>query len=212
MTNIANIIAKVASEILHAEGFQRIGASRTWIYDNGWWIAILEFQPSGTSKGTYLNLGLCWLWAEKNYPSFDFGYRELDFLTWNEDQIFEQEIYKYAQSARKKFLQYKRKFRDVREVYKSLKKTKTSEYWDLYNLAIVSGLCCDVAKFHTYYEQVKSHEFGEPDGSLHSKNLDELRRVVQHNSTFIAMTLEIVHRTRCLLALQRNENITFFHR
>src|SRR6202000_1719294 len=36
-------------------GLERRGRSRTWIDDQRWYAIVVEFQPSGFSKGSYLN-------------------------------------------------------------------------------------------------------------------------------------------------------------
>jgi hypothetical protein len=36
-------------------------------------VNIVEFQPSGWSRGTYLNVAVMWLWDAKDYFSFDYG-------------------------------------------------------------------------------------------------------------------------------------------
>jgi hypothetical protein len=41
----------------------RKGRSRVWFDDQGWWIGVVEFQPSSWSRGTYLNVGVSWLWG-----------------------------------------------------------------------------------------------------------------------------------------------------
>ena len=48
----------------------RKGQSRLWLDDNGWWMAIAEFQPSQWSKGTYLNVAVSWQW----YPRVDYAF------------------------------------------------------------------------------------------------------------------------------------------
>ena len=56
-------IAKAARTVLGPSGCVRKGdAPRTWLDDRGWWIGIVEFQPSGFSKGSYLNVAASWLW------------------------------------------------------------------------------------------------------------------------------------------------------
>src|SRR5207247_2252920 len=42
-------------------------------------LIVVEFQPSSWSKGTYLNVGVMWLWHARYYLSFDRGYRERAF-------------------------------------------------------------------------------------------------------------------------------------
>ena len=53
------IIARAAKRRLEPLGCLQKGRSRTWIDDHGWWIGVVEFQPSGWSKGSYLNVGAC---------------------------------------------------------------------------------------------------------------------------------------------------------
>lgn len=56
-----SILNTGAREILRPMGRVRKGRSRTWWDDHGWWLINVEFQPSGFSKGSYLNVGICWL-------------------------------------------------------------------------------------------------------------------------------------------------------
>ena len=51
------IITQAAREILRPKGLVQIGRSRLWTDDHGWWLINVEFQPSGVSKGSYLNVG-----------------------------------------------------------------------------------------------------------------------------------------------------------
>jgi hypothetical protein len=57
------IIASQARIVLRPAGFRRKGQSRTWIADRGFWLSVVEFQPSSWSRGTYLNLAVHWLWG-----------------------------------------------------------------------------------------------------------------------------------------------------
>ncbi len=71
----SKILIQTAKTLLTPLGIVQKGQSRTWIDDHGWWVIMMEFQPSGWSKGTYLNVGVCWLWDRNNYLSFDVGDR-----------------------------------------------------------------------------------------------------------------------------------------
>ncbi|MER8973161.1 MULTISPECIES: DUF4304 domain-containing protein [unclassified Mesorhizobium] len=57
------IIASEAKTVLQPAGFRRKGQSRVWIADRGFWLSVVEFQPSSWSKGTYLNVAVHWLWG-----------------------------------------------------------------------------------------------------------------------------------------------------
>src|SRR5687767_4381931 len=71
----STLITAAAREILRPMGLFQKGRSRTWLDDQGWWVCVVEFQPSSWSRGSYLNVGCMWLWGVKDYISFDEGYR-----------------------------------------------------------------------------------------------------------------------------------------
>jgi hypothetical protein len=47
-----------------------------WVADRGWWLHNVEFQPSGFTVGSYLNVGLQHLWDVQDSRSFGYFYRE----------------------------------------------------------------------------------------------------------------------------------------
>jgi hypothetical protein len=67
------IIANAARKALQPLGLRRKGQSRLWFADHGWWLTVIEFQPSGLRKGSYLNVAAHWLWSDGGYISFDLG-------------------------------------------------------------------------------------------------------------------------------------------
>ncbi len=66
------------------------GRSRTWLDDNGWWLAIVEFQPSGFSRGSYLNVGAMWLWRPDDDPFLFYavGGRVAEFVAFESEEDF----------------------------------------------------------------------------------------------------------------------------
>lgn len=82
------IIAKAAHSALQSLGFKRKGRSRTWIQDREWWLVVVEFQPSGWDKGSYLNVAAHWLWSESGFLSFDFGSRVDGFEAYHSAEQF----------------------------------------------------------------------------------------------------------------------------
>ncbi len=67
------IIATQARSALSSLGFRRKGKSRLWLSDHGYWLGVVEFQPSSFSKGTYCNVSVHWLWSLGDFLSFDYG-------------------------------------------------------------------------------------------------------------------------------------------
>ncbi len=81
------LLTAAARCILRPLRLQQRGRSRLWLGDHGWWV-VVEFQPSGSSKGSYLNVGAMWLWFEKDYFSFDYGSRVEDFAPYEDEAQF----------------------------------------------------------------------------------------------------------------------------
>ncbi|MFD7945255.1 hypothetical protein, partial [Streptomyces sp. NPDC059744] len=71
----SRLVTAAAREILRPLGLQQRGRSRIWIDDHGWWLIVVEFQP-GRLGGSYLNVGVMWLWQDLDHFAFNVGYRE----------------------------------------------------------------------------------------------------------------------------------------
>jgi hypothetical protein len=69
------LLSEAARQLLRPLGLIQKGRSRTWLDDRGWWLGVVEFQPSSWSRGSYLNVGVNWLWTPKDDLSYDFGGR-----------------------------------------------------------------------------------------------------------------------------------------
>ncbi len=80
------MIARAAKAALLPLGCRRKGKSRVWYADQRYWAIWIEFQPSGWSKGNYLNIGVMWLWRPK--PSVAFSYRPADFAPFETEEQF----------------------------------------------------------------------------------------------------------------------------
>ena len=82
------IIVEAAGVALRPLSFVRKGRSRTRLADHGWWLTVVEFQPSAWSKGSYLNVAAHWLWSEMGHLSFDYGNRVAEFVEYQSDEQF----------------------------------------------------------------------------------------------------------------------------
>src|SRR5262245_33959960 len=74
------LIRRSAQRALAPLCVQQRGRSRTWLDDHGWWLIVVEFQPSSWARGAYLNVGAMWLWQRIDHLAFEFGNRVSDFL------------------------------------------------------------------------------------------------------------------------------------
>ena len=61
--------------MLRPVGLVQQGRSRAWLDDRGWWVGVVEFQPSSFSRGSYLNVGVNWLWTPEEDLAYDLGGR-----------------------------------------------------------------------------------------------------------------------------------------
>jgi hypothetical protein len=120
----SKIIAQVAREMLAPLGIFQKGRSRTWIDDRGWWIVVIEFQPSGFSKGSYLNVGAMWLWHEKDYFTFDVGNdvgcRIAKFVEYVDEKQFRPEAIKLAYAAKAEALRLRSQFASIHDAARYL--------------------------------------------------------------------------------------------
>ena len=73
-TNHSKIITKAAKSILQPMGLFQKGKSRVWIDDNDWFFTVVEFQPSGFTKGSHLNVAVDFLWHKTDHLAYHFHY------------------------------------------------------------------------------------------------------------------------------------------
>lgn len=163
---IINIVAK---HYLAPEGLFRVGSSRSWIDDNGYFLTIVEFQPSSYSRGTYLNVGIDFMWEKSKdlneVLSFDYGGRVItgkgtQFAEYRErlkngDELFTAEVEKFAVAAVEKVKEY-RKFCDLdyakKQMFTKIKQThKDCMFWEMYDLAMMYFFTGDFNNGEKYF-------------------------------------------------------------
>lgn len=117
MSNIephSAIIKKLCKEILIPAGIFQKGSSRVYIDDNGYFFTVIEFQPSGFSKGTFLNVGLCFLWNENDYMGWNNPNSRVgrQFIEYQDNEQFERDVKPYVEKALELAL-FNRNLRDI---------------------------------------------------------------------------------------------------
>lgn len=140
--NHNTLIARAARAALRPIGCIQKGKSRTWLDDHHWWVTVVEFQPSGWSKGTYLNVGACWLWYAKGFLSFDDGYRVDSFTSAEDLKGFESALDAVAARARQEVLVFRQRFSTLHACaqYLNNKETRSIDIWGHYHAGVSSGL------------------------------------------------------------------------
>ncbi|MDO5773790.1 MAG: hypothetical protein Q4P16_05740 [Spirochaetales bacterium] len=114
----SKIIKQVCKEILIPLGVFQKGTSRLYLDDNGYFFTVIEFQPSNWDRGTYLNIGLTFLWDynQSDILYFDFSRQPTarygKFVEYKNETQFKKEIINLANIAKEEILFY-RKLRDI---------------------------------------------------------------------------------------------------
>jgi len=111
----SKLITSAARDVLRPLGLRRRGRSRVWLDDRGWWLGVVEFQPSGFSRGSYLNVGVCWLWGWNGDVSFDVGSRVkgAGFVSYETDEQFAPEARRFAELAAARVEEFRAAFPDL---------------------------------------------------------------------------------------------------
>lgn len=115
----SSIIKQICKEILIPLGVFQKGTSRLYLDDNDYFFTVIEFQPSSWSNGTYLNIGLTFLWNNKPTDTLFFSFsrqpaaRYGKFVEYKNETQFRKEITELVGTAKDEILFY-RKLRDVK--------------------------------------------------------------------------------------------------
>ena len=115
----SKIIKQLCKEILIPLGVFQKGTSRVYLDDNDYFFTVIEFQPSSWSRGTYLNIGITFLWEDNQSDVIGFGFsrqiagRYGKFVSYENETQFRNEVTKLVNIAKEEILFY-RKLRDIK--------------------------------------------------------------------------------------------------
>jgi len=115
----SKIIKEVCKEILIPLGVFQKGTSRLYIDDNGYYFTVIEFQPSSFELGTYLNIGITFLWNNDERDILSFGFsrqtagRYGNFIKYEDEKQFRDKIIQLVNIAKEEILFY-RKLKDIK--------------------------------------------------------------------------------------------------
>lgn len=134
------VIYNISKKALSPLGLKRQGKSRSWYDDQGCWGIIVEFQSSSWSKGSYLNVGLSWMFYEQHHWSFDIGHREDGFKSAENDEHFEAAMIDVAAHAAQLVKSYRERFSSLDKMCEHYRKNKCVGIWDYYYAGVLEGL------------------------------------------------------------------------
>ena len=153
--NVNKIINRLCEEIFPEDVFQK-GNSRVYLEDNGYYFTMVEFQPYSLKKGTFLNIGLSFLFNKEDSLSFSYSYKNKSrigkrFIEYKEDEQFERDVRKYVELAKDYILKY-RMFADINYAKKCMIKELKDDNWNPYIKSMFCFLTDDQENGKKYYK------------------------------------------------------------
>jgi len=202
------VLAIAARRELAPLGCVRQGRSRIWIADQRFWAIMVEFQPSGYAKGSYLNVGAHWFWHAKDHWSFDYGNRVAGFTGFVDDEQFAAAAERLARGAAADVHALRSKFSSLGDVSRVLVPwaDALATAWPDYHAAVAAGLNGDVANAARLFARLAAaptvaawHRDLQDRGAALATRLDDAR-------AFRARVLAIVEEARALHRLAPDPN------
>jgi hypothetical protein len=138
--NVTRLINAAATEVLRPMGFRQKGRSRMWIADHDWWLAVVEFQSSGFSQGSYLNVGCTWLWNERATLAFDLVDRVEGFRRFEIERRFAEATDRLTAKAAEKIADYRSLFPTIVHVSEHYARNALDGFWPCFNAAVAHFL------------------------------------------------------------------------
>ena len=157
------IINVAARKILAPEGLFRVGSSRIWIDDNGYFVVPVEFRSEAYEKGSALNVGISFLWETSQGVNETLAYMfgssvdEVGYVSYTgDDDIFAEKMEHFAEVALEKVREY-RLFRDMDYAKEQMESQLNNipkvrkGFWEVYNLAMICFLKRDFEEGKEYF-------------------------------------------------------------
>lgn len=179
---LSKIIKEICNENLIPLGVFQKGNSRLYLDDNGYFFTIIEFQPSSWTIGTYLNIGLTFLWNQSDALCFAFSRQPAarygKFVEYKNEAQFRTELKKLIKVATEEILFY-RKLRELKFAMKWMCSYASNydggEYQkfslSLANICLLNG---DIKSAKFYYDKYLSSADSKGQTVLHNLSIESL--------------------------------------
>ncbi len=165
------LIAAAAKAALSPIGCVRRGQSRVWLSDQRYWAIMIEFQPSGFSKGTYLNVGASWLWYERPGMAFNVGDRVegAGFIPFENAAQFGPLVEKMAARAAEEVLAMRKRFSSIAAISRYLCARQYTLASQIRHTAIAAALNGEFDASRRLFQQIQSCPIHfDVDAKVHS--------------------------------------------
>jgi hypothetical protein len=154
------LLAQAAKEVLPPLGLRRKGRSRIWLDDHGWWLGVVEFQPSSWRRGTYLNVGAMWLWhPEREHVYFSLSHRIEGFSEYESDEQFLPEARRIAMRAAEEVERLRGRIRDFLDVADALAADAEARgSWSAWDATVALGLAGETERASAMFRRALATE------------------------------------------------------
>jgi hypothetical protein len=196
----SKIINKTAKKVFKEYGILQKGQSRIWLDDQYWYTTMIEFQPSGRARGTYLNIGICFHWYKQDHLSFDIGYREKGFFEFKNEEQFENKVVEFVKLGLEKVLLNRKKLIDLQSTHETILNYDFGRetIWSNYHKAIISGINNQPNESERYFNLILKNKL-EFDWQL------ELKLQVEQLKLDLSNTLDFKRKINNIILTSRNE-------
>lgn len=132
-----------------------------WLADRGFWLSIVEFQPSGFGKGSYLNVSAHWFWsAVPGSLSFDYCLkRQKPWIAFRDAAEFKVLADRLAKQAAEESEELRTRIPNIRAVgallvaeERAWQNEDRGGGWPAFHAAVASGLSGDMATARTLFD------------------------------------------------------------
>jgi len=203
------LIAQAAKTALAPIGCRRKGRSRLWYLDRGYWLILIEFQPSSFSKGSYLNVGPQWLWGPEDslWVSDDDDNRvqEAGFIDFENSDQFKPLITRVADLAAQEALRITDEFKSLDAIAHRLSMHATQRRIRLirtiYSAAVATGLAGDIAQSGEFFQRLRQWPAQFDWEKAHQREGARLASLLSTPDVYRAEIFNTVNRNRELKGL-----------
>jgi hypothetical protein len=142
-----------------------------------------------------------WLWLEKDYFSFDYGYRIQDFVRFEDETQFAPLAETLAQRAADEVGRLRSLFTSVRSAARHLTVKSPKNLWDNFHAGVACALAGDSDQAHRFFGEVASTDDQRDWAQAAASLAREYSLALKDLAGFRARIQAVIHRARGLLRL-----------
>ena len=208
------ILASVGREELAPLGLIRKGRSRTWLDDCGWWVGVVEFQPSSWSRGSYLNVGATWLWHDEHFLFFDLQsrvqWRDEDgwheFVRYETDEQFAAETRRLVNRAVESLRKLRGRLGTFEDAARELLRDDDG-FWSYFDAGVALGLAGATARAARCFERFAAADAEYDWETEAQQRAAVLADLLDRPARFRAEVEQAIRRFRSALKLDPNVDV-----